>query len=277
MDELKTLIFRTDRIGDFIISCPFILSYKNRYEDDKIIIISSEYNYNYIKNFKFVNKIFPLKNETKFLKKILVLIKMIFTLRKHKFSNIIVLDGKKRSFFISLFLHGKKSILLQSKGLEFLSRIFNYNSVINYELQNQLKNFSFLASRLNFNIKLKELNIYENYDFKKILDFKKKYINIHLDEKWFTKYYYNDFTDINPNLEEFSFFIKKLTNILSSNYDVVITSGSKELDILKQYTRDFEKINNYTYSKQHNNTKVFFLDNIFLDLLAVLLSISLKE
>ena len=28
MDELKTLIFRTDRIGDFIISCPFILSYK---------------------------------------------------------------------------------------------------------------------------------------------------------------------------------------------------------------------------------------------------------
>ena len=28
MDEINTLIFRTDRLGDFIISCPFIISYK---------------------------------------------------------------------------------------------------------------------------------------------------------------------------------------------------------------------------------------------------------
>jgi ADP-heptose:LPS heptosyltransferase len=30
MDEIETLIFRTDRIGDFIISCPFIKSYKKK-------------------------------------------------------------------------------------------------------------------------------------------------------------------------------------------------------------------------------------------------------
>ena len=72
---------------------------------------------------------------------------MILFLRKIKFDHIIVLDGK-RSFFISLFLKGKKSILLQSRGLEFLSKIFKYKSVINYELQNQLKNFSFLAGLL---------------------------------------------------------------------------------------------------------------------------------
>ena len=46
MDELKTLIFRTDRIGDFIISCPFILSYKTKYKNNKIVVISSEYNFN---------------------------------------------------------------------------------------------------------------------------------------------------------------------------------------------------------------------------------------
>ena len=51
MDDLKTLIFRTDRIGDFIISCPFILSYKKKFKNDEIIVISSEYNYNYIKKF----------------------------------------------------------------------------------------------------------------------------------------------------------------------------------------------------------------------------------
>ena len=111
MDELNTLIFRTDRIGDFIISSPFILSYKKKFNTDNVIIISSEYNYNYIKNFKFVNKIFPLKYEIKFLRKIIVLFRMIFLLRKIKYSNIIILDGKNRSFFISLFLKGKKSIL----------------------------------------------------------------------------------------------------------------------------------------------------------------------
>ena len=69
MDELNTLIFRTDRIGDFIISSPFILSYKKKFKDNKITLISSEYNYNYIKNFKFVNKIFPLKMKLNFLEK----------------------------------------------------------------------------------------------------------------------------------------------------------------------------------------------------------------
>ena len=100
---------------------------------------------------------------------------MIILLRGMNFSNIIVLDGKKRSFFISLFLKGNKSILLQSKGLELLSKIFNYKSVINYELQNQLKNFSFLAGKLNFNIDLKNIDIYKDYHFDDIFKFDKNF------------------------------------------------------------------------------------------------------
>jgi len=57
MDELRTLIFRTDRLGDFIISCPFIISYKNKFPDSNISIVSSEYNSNYIENFDFINEI----------------------------------------------------------------------------------------------------------------------------------------------------------------------------------------------------------------------------
>ena len=107
MDGLKTLIFRTDRIGDFIISCPFILSYKNKHPKNKILIVSSEYNYNYIKNFEFIDKIIPLKNENKFFPKLLILIQIILLLRKDKYKDVIILDGKNRSFFISLFLNGK--------------------------------------------------------------------------------------------------------------------------------------------------------------------------
>ncbi len=262
MDELKTLIFRTDRIGDFIISCPFILSYKEKFENNKIIVISSEYNHSYIKNFKFIDEIIPLRNETNFFKKLLVLIKMILQLRKNDFSNIIVLDGKKRSFFISLFLSGKKSILLQSKGLEFLSKLFKYKKVNNYELQNQLKNFSFLASLLNFNINLDNINIYKDYNFNKAFDFKKKYLNIHLDEKWFTKYYYNDFTDINPTADQINIFFEKIINQVGDNFDIVLTTGSKKLDVLSDLTKNYEKINNNTLLKKNQKHNIFFLKNL---------------
>ena len=55
MDEINTLIFRTDRLGDFIISCPFIISYKKKNKNNKVTIISSEYNNKYIKKFKFID------------------------------------------------------------------------------------------------------------------------------------------------------------------------------------------------------------------------------
>ena len=262
MDDLKTLIFRTDRIGDFIISCPFILAYKKKFPENKIIIISSEYNFNYIKNFKFVNKIFPLKNEIKFFKKLFVLIKMILLLRSNNFSNIIVLDGKKRSFFISLFLKGKKSILLQSKGLEYLSNIFNYKSVINYELQNQLKNFSYLAGKLDFNIDLKNTDIYKDYDFNKIIKFDKKYLLIHLDEKWYKKYYYKDFTDINPNKEELDCLILNILKILDGSYDIIITTGQKKLEIITQYINEFKKIKSNIYTKKINENSVTIINNL---------------
>ena len=261
MDELNTLIFRTDRIGDFIISSPFILSYKKKFKDNKIILISSEYNYNYIKNFKFVNKIFPLKNEIKFFRKIIVLFRMIILLRRTEYSNIIILDGKNRSFFISLFLKGKKSILLQSRNLEFLSKIFNYKRVFNYEIQNQLKNFSFLASNLNFNIDLKNIDIYKDHLFSDNGKLDSKYITIHLDEKWFTKYYYKDFTDINPTSSQLDIFIKKIFKTLGDNYNIVITTGSRKLQVLKDFTKDFIKISENKFEKKINDNKIVFVSD----------------
>lgn len=256
MDELKTLIFRTDRIGDFIISCPFIISYKKKNEYNKIVIVSSEYNFDYIKNFYFVDKIFPLKHEIKFFKKILALIKMIFLLRQFNFSEIIVLDGKKRSFFISLFLKGKKSILLQSKGLEFLSKIFKYKSVINYELQNQLKNFSFLASKLNFNIDMNKIDIYKNYSFNKTYNIENKYILIHLDEKWFQKFYYKDFTDINPSKDDLFKLINKIRELNNFSHDIVITTGSKRLNVINEIVNNFKKIKRNIFTQKFDKISV---------------------
>jgi len=267
MDELETLIFRTDRLGDFIISCPFIMSYKNKFSNNTISIVSSEYNSNYIRNFDFINQIIPLKNEIKFFPKLLILLKMILTLRKKKFKNIIVLDGKKRSFFISLFLKGNKSILLQSKELELFSKIFNYKSVINYEIQNQLKNFSYLASLLNFNINQKEIDIYKNYKFERKFDIKKKYIIFHLDEKWYTEFYYNDFTNIDPKSDQLNIFIKKILDITNQDFEIIITSGSKKLKNLDDFVSDFTNHDNKIFTKIFNNTCVtYFKKTTFNDL-----------
>ena len=261
MDELKTLIFRTDRLGDFIISCPFIISYKTNFPDTNITLVSSEYNSNYIKNFNFINEIKPLKNEIKFFSKLIILIKMILNLRKSKFKNIIILDGKKRSFFISLFLNGEKSILLQSKNLAILSKIFNYNSVINYEFQNQLKNFSFLASLLNFNINQKEIDIYQNYKFEKRFYFKKKYIIIHLDEKWYSDFYYKDFTNINPNSFQIKIFVEKLIEIIKEDFEIVITTGSKNTEQIDSFISELETKDNKLFTQIINNTNITFIKN----------------
>ena len=82
MDELRSLIFRTDRLGDFIISCPFIISYKKKFPETNISIVSSEYNSNYIKKFSFIDDVVPLKMKINFLKKLYYLFQMILILRK---------------------------------------------------------------------------------------------------------------------------------------------------------------------------------------------------
>ena len=271
MDGIKTIIFRTDRLGDFLISCPFILSYKKKFPDINITIISSEYNFNYISNFNFIKKVLPLKTEVKFFPKLIILIKTILTLRKIKYRDIIVLDGKKRSFFISLFLNGNKSILLQNKKLWYLSKFLNYKSVINYEIQNQLKNFSFLASVLDFNIDQKKINIYKDYKIKKKYHFKRKYIIIHLDEKWYSEHYYTDFTDINPNTNQIDIFIKKILENTKKDFDIVITSGTKKIEKLNNFFSTFKSNDDLFYNKSLNNISITYLHNLtFNDLESVI-------
>ena len=123
MDEIKTLVFRSDRLGDFIISSPFIISYKKKFPKNKITNISSDYNYDYIKDFDFIDHVIPITIFNNFIKKLYNLIRLIIKFRKYTYSDIIVLDGKNRSFFIAMFLKGKKFMFLKSDILISLSKI----------------------------------------------------------------------------------------------------------------------------------------------------------
>ena len=65
----KYVFFRTDRIGDFLMSSILFKSIKNSDTKSKITIIASKKNFEYIKNVEFVDEVnlFPENFIQKFL------------------------------------------------------------------------------------------------------------------------------------------------------------------------------------------------------------------
>ena len=95
----KYLIFRTDRIGDFLITAILIKSIKRNDPNSYVQIISSKKNYTYIKSFKMVDEVILLN------KGLINKLKLIKKLKKSFYKTIIVHDSKKRSKIISFFLN----------------------------------------------------------------------------------------------------------------------------------------------------------------------------
>ena len=104
----KYLIFRTDRIGDFLVSAILLKCIKINDPSSQITIVGSTKNYSYIKNFPFVDDVIKLENN--FLNKI----NIFFKLRKKQFDNVVIHDNKKRSKLISFFLKKKNCISINN-------------------------------------------------------------------------------------------------------------------------------------------------------------------
>ena len=101
----KYLIFRTDRIGDFIFSRLITDSIIKNDPQSIIDCVCSEYNSKYVKNFKDIKNIYILKKSSVF-----QLLKTLFTINKIKYDKLIILDGKRRSIFFSIFINAKKNM-----------------------------------------------------------------------------------------------------------------------------------------------------------------------
>ena len=78
------LIFRTDRIGDFLLSAILIKSIKRNDPRCMITIVSSEENFEYINSFKIIDNVFFLK------KGFFYKVKLFFILNKHIYKSIII-------------------------------------------------------------------------------------------------------------------------------------------------------------------------------------------
>ena len=98
----KYIFFRTDRIGDFLLSLILLKAIKRNDKNSYIIVIASQKNYNYIKTVKYVDEIIQYPTSGIF-KKILLFIKLF----KNKYYCIGALDGKKDLYILQFYLDQK--------------------------------------------------------------------------------------------------------------------------------------------------------------------------
>ena len=105
----KYIFFRTDRIGDFLLSAVLIKSIKRNDSSSHITVVGSKKNYNFIKDINFVDTaiIYPEKFFDRFI--------FFFNLINKKYFFSCVLDGKKRSIFASILINAKVKIFCSHK------------------------------------------------------------------------------------------------------------------------------------------------------------------
>ncbi len=254
----KYLIFRTDRIGDFLISSILINSIKRNDKNSHIIVISSEKNFEYIKNTNLVDEVILYNTKS-------ILFKFNFFLKNiaKKYKMIAVLDGKKRSIFYTLLNFSKYKILSTNKL--FYKKIFRFflsNILLDNCFENKLSEIKYILKILNFKYEDNDLNIlkFTNPKKKQIDD---KYIIFHLDEKWIYNNYIKTYVNIEPSLNNLVQFLNELTD--KSQKKVVVTTG-----ILSNYLiKDLKNININKSIIILENQNIFDLENIifFSDLL----------
>jgi len=259
MDDLKKiLVFRTDRLGDFIIS-KSVLNNLIQTKKFSIDIVVSEKNYEYVKNFSSFNKILTYKNS--FFKFIIEYRNFFF----NKYDYILIHDGKRRSHLLSLFLRGKKFSLVKfSKSSLYFNfvKIFNFSTYYNSENNLLFDNLQFLNLLINVNNRLKVDNFYFDYNFDKSFYLNStKYCVFHLDEKWFKNYYYKDFTYPDWTFE----FFNQIMNILFKKFNlpILITTGGLNVEFIndlkdKYFTK--EKDNIFRHNEMKDN--IILLSNL---------------
>jgi len=248
----NVLIYRTDRIGDLIVSCPSIITIKKSIENSKITLITSHKNHNYAKNFNIFDEIieYPKKN-------IFKKISFILKLRKKKYDYIFVFDGKERSILSASLCKSSYKIALTSKE-KFYYKFFKiaffedtektdidsvYQKMIYHaQIDNEIGSYDFLSKK-------KDNNFSKNIPIK-------DYLHIHLDEKWFSELYISTYTNINPSYDDFEDFL----NTLSYKYDLLITTGLKDLNLIDDLKKKyFEKVTDKIFLKKSFGKLIYLI------------------
>ena len=268
----KFIIFRTDRLGDFIIISNIIKGIKDKIKNSHITVVGSPYNKKLINSYKIIDKVIIYNKDYSFFKKISI---FNYIIKKNYYCSL-SLDGKSFSNFTSFFLKAKKKF-----GISYIFNFFysfkwskpnffyNYLVFDKFETFTSKKNLSkaehlpSLLIKLANNLKLK-LDSKKKYFYEvqnKSIFFSKKLFNnniktsfilIHLDEKWDDIHRINE--DFSNELLSFQKKIKK---------KIVITSNENKDLYYRILKKDLKK-----------NKKFIFLENLNLALFERIISMS---
>ena len=272
---MKTLILRTDRLGDFYITIPYINSLTRLYGKKNVDVIVKKHIYYHIKKKKFLyNKLYSFAE-----KGIFERISLIFKLRKQKYKQLIIFDGKDRSIILSKFLNINKIYhTYPQKKSSYLTNFLFSKKYISF-LDNQiipLKDlYKKIFNEMGIKIIKKDFKILLFKNIKRINIFKnenigtKKFTHIHVDEKWFSNFYIRKFTNISPNIKDFYLFLKKIITIKKTN--LIITTGTIELPFIKKISNRYFDVKDkgYFYLKV-GKFKVIFLNKVSIDNLEII-------
>jgi len=220
----KYLIFRSDRIGDFLLTAILIKSIKRNNPDSHITIVGSTKNYTYIKSFHNVDQVFLLKNH--FFYKI----KFILKMRKYSYDYIIVHDEKNRSLLLSKFCNYKTRVVIdETSNFSYIDKIKKILSILNYDFIEQ--DLDFLNNRNYLNNKVN-----------------KEFTLFHFDEKWIFNDYITSYKNIEPSEYQLKKFVESI--YLKTNKNLIITTGIKTPPKLNNVIKDI------------NNSNITLLSNI---------------
>ena len=269
----KYIFFRTDRIGDFLLSAILIKSIKRSDRNSFITVVASKKNYLYIKNFSFVDQVILFPES--YFSKIIFYLRFMFK----KFYLIALLDGKKRSLYFSLITRSKFKFLFTYKAFyKVLFKIFFTKIFYDNDSDNKISEIKNLLNFLSFNLDKSDLNTIDrscvlarNFNIPST----NKYILFHLDEKWIFNDYIHTYKSIEPESAVILIqFFEKL--ILKTNNDLYISTGNLTNKFINFFKKNFIKIDQNIYELQFKNNKIIFFDNTsFLQLEKLILSSTL--
>ena len=222
----NVLIYRTDRIGDFLVCSSIYSSIKRNYNNCKIDIVCSNSNYKYVKSFDIFDKVFLYPE--KFLDKI----KFFFSLKKY--DKILILDGKKRSIYMSFFKRADKKIIFTPSTFikKFVSPFFDKSYFINYKIP-KIELIIKCLNDLDCNFIDEDLSFLKKHENINSLIYKNNYSDyllFNFDEKWLSNKYIKSYQNIEPTIDEFVFFLKTI----SKKKKIIITNGFVENYLIKK-------------------------------------------
>ena len=266
LKKRKIIIFKTDRVGDFLHLTGCIKTIRENFLDAHITLVCSSSNYQLAKNYPMINT-FIVIDKFKFLKTLLINFKSFFSIR---YDHLFVLDAKKRSFMLSYFVKSKnknticfvkqKKIFgfnyLLSRPSKIILKIFFNNYVLSDEnyLNTEIiyQNLYFkLLSQIDLKIKSKQNFFVPDPEYKEIFNsfynkfLKKEYYLIHVDERW-DQY----------NLEEIKNTLNLIKTISKKKF-IIITTGAISFNFLKKFENIFSTYEFLDNSFHENNSLKF--------------------